>query len=68
MASSLPSPPFIEIPEVPNFRGIGGHYVGPGLVYRSADPTKASAAAIEKMSKDLGKVSRHWPWMRATRC
>ncbi|KAF2770611.1 tyrosine protein phosphatase 5 [Teratosphaeria nubilosa] len=53
MAAELPSPPFIDVPGIANFRGIGG-YVDPGLIYRSADPTKASKAGLEKMSKDLG--------------
>ncbi|KAK3110285.1 hypothetical protein LTR53_015568 [Teratosphaeriaceae sp. CCFEE 6253] len=52
--ASLPSPPFIEIHGVANFRGVGQGHVGPGLIYRSADPTRASNAGLEKMSKDLG--------------
>lgn len=54
----LPSPPFIDIPGVANFRGIGGAYVGPGLVYRAADPSQATKTGREKMSQDLGKVGR----------
>lgn len=54
--ASLPSPPFVDVPGCANFRGIGGQYVGPGLVYRSADPSKTTQAGLEKMSKDLGKV------------
>jgi len=56
MDNELPSPPFVDVPGVANFRGIGGHHVGPGLVYRAADPSKATKAGLEKMSKDLGKV------------
>ncbi|KAK0844258.1 hypothetical protein LTR02_003196 [Friedmanniomyces endolithicus] len=52
--TSLPSPPFIDIPGIANFRGVGQGYVGPGLLYRSADPTRATSAGLEKMSKDLG--------------
>ncbi|KAK5113032.1 hypothetical protein LTR85_011054 [Meristemomyces frigidus] len=54
MDTSLPSPPFIDIPGIHNFRGVGGHYVGPGLVFRSADPTKATKSGLEKMRQDLG--------------
>ncbi|KAK4542480.1 hypothetical protein LTR36_006732 [Oleoguttula mirabilis] len=54
MDTSLPSPPFIEIPGIFNFRGIGGHYVGPGLIFRSADPTKATSIGLQKMRQDLG--------------
>lgn len=55
--AALPSPPFVEIPGVANFRGIGGGHIGPGLIYRAADPTRATKSGLEKMSKDLGKVS-----------
>lgn len=58
MRSPLPSPPFVDVPGIHNFRGIGGDHVGPGLVYRSADPTRATKSGLEKMSKDLGKVSQ----------
>ncbi|KAI6819925.1 hypothetical protein KC340_g13514 [Hortaea werneckii] len=54
MDTSLPSPPFVEVPGVHNFRGIGGDHAGPGLVFRSADPSKATRAGLEKMSQDLG--------------
>jgi len=59
--TSLPSPPFIDIPGIANFRGVGQGYVGPGLLYRSADPTRATKAGLEKMSKDLGKVGHLSP-------
>ncbi|KAK3676920.1 hypothetical protein LTR78_003124 [Recurvomyces mirabilis] len=51
---SLPSPPFIEVPGIANFRGVGGSHVGPGLLYRSADPSKATKAGLEKMRQNLG--------------
>ncbi|KAI7234100.1 hypothetical protein KC352_g15117, partial [Hortaea werneckii] len=54
MDTSLPSPPFVEVPGVHNFRGIGGDHAGPGLVFRSADSSKATRAGLEKMSQDLG--------------
>jgi len=70
--TSLPSPPFIDIPGIANFRGVGQGYVGPGLLYRSADPTRATSAGLEKMSKDLGKVSHKSrsavPARRCQRC
>ncbi|TKA74003.1 hypothetical protein B0A55_07743 [Friedmanniomyces simplex] len=52
--ASLPSPPFVDIPGIANFRGVGQGHVGPGLIYRSADPTRGTSAGLEKMSKDLG--------------
>ncbi|TKA47261.1 hypothetical protein B0A54_02739 [Friedmanniomyces endolithicus] len=59
--TSLPSPPFIDVPGIANFRGVGQGYVGPGLLYRSADPTRATKAGLEKMSKDLGKrLGKEW--------
>lgn len=61
MDTSLPSPPFIEIPGIANFRGLGGQYVGPGLVFRSADPTRATKTGLEKMRQDLGKVGLRMP-------
>nr|POF07211.1 tyrosine-protein phosphatase [Quercus suber] len=54
MATVLPSPPFIEVPGIANFRGLGGHEIGPGLVFRSADPSKATKDGLNKMGKDLG--------------
>lgn len=56
MDTTPPSPPFVDVPGIANFRGIAGSHAGPGLVFRSADPSKASQAGLEKMSKDLGKV------------
>ncbi|TKA21791.1 hypothetical protein B0A50_08721 [Salinomyces thailandicus] len=54
MDTTPPSPPFVDVPGIANFRGIAGSHAGPGLVFRSADPSKASQAGLEKMSKDLG--------------
>lgn len=60
--TTLPSPPFVEIPGIANFRDIGGHEttdgakVRHGLVYRAADPTKATEDGKKKMSEDLGTV------------
>ncbi|KAF2171888.1 hypothetical protein M409DRAFT_63430 [Zasmidium cellare ATCC 36951] len=55
MASSLPSPPFIPVEGISNFRDIGDTtHVRRGLVYRSADPSKATPAGLKKMSEGLG--------------
>lgn len=61
---SLPSPPFIDVPGVSNFRDIGpqpttdGKHVCKGLIYRSADPSKATADGMKKMSEELGRLVR----------
>ena len=58
----LPSPPFVPVEGIANFRDIGGYpatsgqHVQNGLVYRCADPSKATESGLQKMSKDLGKV------------
>lgn len=58
MAETLPSPPFVDVPGIYNFRDIGhGQQVRSGLLYRSADPSKATEVGLQKMSQDLGKVS-----------
>ncbi|KAK3679605.1 hypothetical protein LTR37_021376 [Vermiconidia calcicola] len=55
----LPSPPFVHIDGISNFRDIGGQAtssaqaVRRGLVFRSADPTKATADGLKKMSGEL---------------
>lgn len=57
--ASLP-PPFIDVPGIANFRDIGDNDDGKirkGLVYRSADPSKATEEGLQKMSRDLGKRS-----------
>ena len=61
MAES-PSPPFIEVPGISNFRDVGGlsaadgKSIRKGIVFRSADPSKASEDGLKKMSEDLGTV------------
>ena len=60
--TELPSPPFVDIPGIANFRDIGGisttngQSIRKGLVYRSADPCKATEDGMKKMSQDLGMV------------
>ena len=57
MSPSLPSPPFIDISGISNFRDIGdGEHVRRGLVFRSADPSKATKEGLEKLQKELGTV------------
>lgn len=57
-----PSPPFVDIPGIANFRDIGGLPTShgtttrKGLVYRSADPCKATLEGMTKMRQDLGTV------------
>ncbi|KAK5170324.1 uncharacterized protein LTR77_004911 [Saxophila tyrrhenica] len=54
--TNLPSPPFVDIKGIANFRDVGGQLdnVRKGVVFRSADPSKASEEGLKKMSKDLG--------------
>lgn len=54
--TTLPSPPFVDIPGIANFRDIAGQIdnVRAGLVYRSADPSKPTQDGLEKM-RDLGR-------------
>ncbi len=54
--TTLPSPPFVHIPGIANFRDIGGQLdnVKKGLVFRSADPSKPTEDGLKKMSGDLG--------------
>lgn len=60
--SQMPSPPFVDVPGIANFRDAGGHlskggkHVRRGLIYRSADPSKATEEGLNKMGKELGKV------------
>jgi len=54
----LPSPPFIEVNGIYNFRDIGGYPVASksiktGFLYRCAEPTRVTEAGIATM-KDLG--------------
>lgn len=64
-ASTQLPPPFINIPSLPNLRDAGGYPVsnGPGgtpstvrkrVLYRSADPTRASLSDLQTLSNDLG--------------
>ncbi len=65
--TQLPSPPFVDIPGISNFRDIGGlptingEQIRRGLVFRSADPCKATEEGMKKMSQDLGKVGLPYP-------
>lgn len=60
--TELPTPPFVSIPGIANFRDAGGHAtesgkkVRSGLIFRSADPSKATKEGLNKMGKELGKV------------
>lgn len=59
---SLPSPPFIEIDGIANFRDIGGYptaqpqNVRRNLIFRAADPSKATPHGLQKMKNELGKA------------
>ncbi|KAI5362034.1 Putative tyrosine-specific protein phosphatase [Septoria linicola] len=54
MAPDLPSPPFVDVPGTANFRDAGdGKTFRQGLLYRSADPSKATEEGLVKMQKDL---------------
>src|SRR6266480_7255976 len=56
-SSSLPSPPFVPLNGIPNFRDIGGYPISssPHLsvrrnyIFRCGEPTKASPEAIAKI-------------------
>ena len=58
MSSALPCPPFVDVSGVPNLRDIGyvgnGELVRTGLVYRSADPSKATPEELEILRHKLG--------------
>lgn len=69
MASAdILSPPFVSIAGIANFRDVGGHStldgqtITTGLTFRCADPSKATAEGLDKMSQDLGKVKHHHPY------
>lgn len=65
--SDLPSPPFVNVPGIANFRDAGGQTtnngkkVRNGLLFRSADPSKATVEGLNKMGKELGKVCFYQP-------
>lgn len=68
-------PPFVDIQGIANFRELGGDNntnkkngsgdqqqqppFARGLVYRCADPSKATAQGLAKMRQELGKVNQH---------
>lgn len=53
--SSLPSPPFVHVEGIANFRDIGDDvHVRRGLVFRSADPSKATPGGLRTMGEELG--------------
>ncbi len=54
--ADLPSPPFVDVPGIANFRDIGGNGIRRGSVFRSADPSKATEEGLTKMGRELGKV------------
>jgi hypothetical protein len=55
--SILPSPPFVEVAGIPNFRDLGGypistppnHSVRRGFIYRCAEPSKVTKDGISKI-------------------
>lgn len=61
MAATLPSPPFIEISGLPNFRDVGGYPIASqpgkvvrrGVVFRSAEPSRTTDEGVDKL-KQLG--------------
>jgi hypothetical protein len=69
--AQLPSPPFVDIPGIANFRDIGGlpttngEQTRKGLVFRSADPCKATEDGMKKMSQELGTVGLPIPTFRS---
>jgi hypothetical protein len=58
-AVDLPSPPFISVSGIYNFRDLGGYAVSPGLsvkrnvIYRCGEPSKVTQAGIETL-RSLG--------------
>jgi hypothetical protein len=56
---SLPSPPFVEIAGIPNFRDLGGypissssnHSIRREVIYRCAEPSKVTKDGIETMQR-----------------
>lgn len=56
---SLPSPPFITIQGVPNFRDLGGHKVASqpnkiirrGLIYRCGEPSGITTEGVKKVQE-----------------
>lgn len=59
MSSPNLPPPFINVPGTANFRDIGnGTTIRKGLVYRSADPSKATSEGLKQMNEELGTAVR----------
>ncbi|EED17608.1 tyrosine-protein phosphatase precursor, putative [Talaromyces stipitatus ATCC 10500] len=58
-APSTPSPPFIHVDGVPNFRDIGGYPITSStsirrnFIYRSALPTRITPTGLQKLTQDL---------------
>ncbi len=54
---SLPSPPFVHLRGIPNFRDLGGHKIDDGdqfsvrrkYLFRCGEPTKATSETVEKI-------------------
>jgi len=57
--AALPSPPFIAVPGVPNFRDLGGHKVASspsstirrGYIYRCGEPSGVTQDGIKKLQE-----------------
>jgi len=55
----LPSPPFIPVPGVPNFRDLGGHKIASipgksvrrGLIYRCGEPSAITEDGVKKLQE-----------------
>lgn len=58
----LPSPPFIDVPGLPNFRDAGGYplasdprkIVRRGILFRASEPSLVTDAGVALMSNQLG--------------
>lgn len=59
MATPLPSPPFLHVDGLPNFRDIGGYplasdprrVVARGFVFRSAEPSRLTDAGVDELRR-----------------
>ncbi|KAF9869529.1 tyrosine phosphatase [Colletotrichum karsti] len=57
--ATLPKPPFIAVPGLPNFRDAGGYPIDaqpgrilrPGIVYRSAEPSRLTDQGVAKLQQ-----------------
>lgn len=60
--TTLPTPPFITVPGLPNFRDAGGYplaqqpdkMVRTGVLFRSSEPSQVTAEGIAIMTATLG--------------